>query len=130
ELSGVEIIEPLNKDAIRFDPEPSAARNPQPAPLLLSSLSAFRPLGDRAPEPQVAEAQRREFFAQLHRWLRQGHAVHIFCNNEGERQRFQEIWEEYGFGKAGQASGLPRSSRHEALFPELPAGEEEANSRD
>jgi transcription-repair coupling factor (superfamily II helicase) len=66
--------------------------------LHLNSLDAFRPVVDRAPEPQVAEAQRREFFAQLHRWLRQNYAVHVFCNNEGERQRFSEIWEEYGLG--------------------------------
>jgi transcription-repair coupling factor (superfamily II helicase) len=71
------------------------------------SLDAFRPLGERAPEPPIAEAQRREFFAQLHRWLRQGYAVHVFCNNDGERQRFTEIWDEYGFSKGGQASGLP-----------------------
>ncbi len=61
-----------------------------------SSLDAFRPLGAQAPEPQIAEAQRREFFAQLHRWSRQGYAVHVFCNNDGERERFQEIWKEYG----------------------------------
>jgi transcription-repair coupling factor (superfamily II helicase) len=58
------------------------------------SLDAFRPLGERAPDPQIAEAQRREFFNQLHRWLRYGYAVHIFCNNDGERQRFTEIWAE------------------------------------
>jgi transcription-repair coupling factor (superfamily II helicase) len=61
-----------------------------------SSLDAFRPLAERAPEPQVAEAQRREFFGQLHRWLRQDYSVHIVCNNDGERLRFAEIWEEYG----------------------------------
>jgi len=82
-----------------------------------SSLEAFRPLAERAPEPQVAEAQRREFFAQLHRWLRQGYAVHVFCNNDGERQRFTEIWDEYGLVqerskaeggslKAGEIAGL------------------------
>ena len=60
-------------------------------------LDAFRPMGDRPPEPQVAEVQRREFFSQLHRWVRQGYAVHVFCNNDGERQRFHEIWAEYGF---------------------------------
>jgi transcription-repair coupling factor (superfamily II helicase) len=58
------------------------------------SLDAFRPLGERAPDPQVAEAQRREFFNQLHRWLRHGYDVHVFCNNDGERQRFTEIWAE------------------------------------
>jgi nicotinamide riboside kinase len=47
---------------------------------------------------QIAEAQRREFFQQLHRWLRQDFVVHVFCNNDGERQRFEEIWKEHGFG--------------------------------
>ncbi len=61
---------------------------------LFSSLEAFRPVTERAPELQIAEAQRREFFNQLHRWLRQGYAVHVFCNNDGERQRFEEIWTE------------------------------------
>lgn len=65
-------------------------------PVVLGSLEAFRPLEGPAAEPQVAEVQRREFFAQVHRWLRQGYAVHVFCNNEGERQRFGEIWAEYG----------------------------------
>ncbi len=59
-------------------------------------LDAYRPLLERAPEPRVAEEQRREFFAQLHRWLCQGYGVQVFCNNDGERQRFAEIWKEYG----------------------------------
>jgi len=58
------------------------------------SLDAFRPLGERAPDPPIAEAQRREFFHQLHRWLRQDYAVHVFCNNDGERDRFCEVWAE------------------------------------
>ena len=62
------------------------------------SLEAFRPLAERPPELPVAEAQRREFFQQLHRWLRQNYAVHVFCNNAGERQRFDEIWAELGLG--------------------------------
>ena len=73
------------------------------------SLEAFRPLPERAPEPQVAEAQRREFFAQLHRWLRQGYGVHVFCNNNGERQRFTEIWGEYGFAEGDQTGVRPSS---------------------
>ncbi len=63
-----------------------------------TSLDAFRPITDRAPDPHVAEVQRREFFAQMHRWLRQGYVVQVFCNNDGERQRFREIWQEYGLG--------------------------------
>jgi transcription-repair coupling factor (superfamily II helicase) len=72
----------------------SAIRNPQ-----FDSLDAFRPLAESAPEPQIAEAQRREFFAQLHRWLRQDYSVHVFCNNDGEQQRFTEIWKEFGFAQ-------------------------------
>ncbi|MFZ1073679.1 MAG: transcription-repair coupling factor [Verrucomicrobiia bacterium] len=70
------------------------------------SLDAHRPLAERAPELQIAEAQRREFFHQLHRWLRQGHAVNVFCNNAGEQQRFEEIWQELGLG-----SGVPDSGK-------------------
>ncbi len=62
------------------------------------SLDAFRPIVERAAEPAVVEAQRREFFAQLHRWSRQDRAVHVFCNNDGEQERFGEVWKEYGFG--------------------------------
>lgn len=70
-------------------PEPICIRT-----LEFASLDTFRPLSERAPEPQIADAQRREFFHQLHRWLRQDFGVHVFCNNEGERQRFEEIWQE------------------------------------
>jgi transcription-repair coupling factor (superfamily II helicase) len=77
--------------------EPLAALNlPSEGFADLQGLEAFRPLAERAPDPQVAQAQRKEFFEQLHRWLRQGFAVHVFCNNHGERQRFVEIWQEYG----------------------------------
>jgi transcription-repair coupling factor (superfamily II helicase) len=71
---------------------------------VFNSLDAFRPLAERAPEPQIAEAQRREFFQQLHRWLRQNYAVHVFCNNDGERQRFEEIWKEIGLKQESAVS--------------------------
>ena len=74
-----------------------------PLDLNLPSLDAFRPLVEKAVESQIAEAQRREFFNQLHRWLRQDYAVHVFCNNDGERQRFSEIWAELGLeSKSGK----------------------------
>lgn len=79
-------------------------------PLLFESLDVFRPLPERAPEAVVAEAQRRQFFSQLHRWLRQDYAVHVFCNNDGERQRFHEIWTEYGLDDTGAAPAAPRPS--------------------
>jgi transcription-repair coupling factor (superfamily II helicase) len=72
----------------------AAREDARPTALNFDSLDAFRPLGERAPDPQIAETQRREFFNQLHRWLRYGYAVHVFCNNDGERQRFEEIWAE------------------------------------
>jgi transcription-repair coupling factor (superfamily II helicase) len=73
------------------------AANPQfeISSLQFENLEAFRPLAERAPEPQIAEAQRREFFQQLHRWLRQNYSVHVFCNNDGEKQRFEEVWKEH-----------------------------------
>ena len=91
--------------AIRVaEAEEADTANPQ-----FQNLDAFRPLSERAPDPQIAEAQRREFFNQLHRWLRQGHAVHVFCNNDGERQRFTEIWKEYGFESPKPKVQSPKS---------------------
>jgi transcription-repair coupling factor (superfamily II helicase) len=72
-----------------------------PATLGFQSLEVFRPIGNRRPEPPIAEAQRQEFFKQLHRWRRQDYAVYLFCNNVGERERFEEIWREYGLGETG-----------------------------
>ena len=77
---------------------------------IFQTLDTWRPLADRPPEPQVAEMQRREFFNQLHRWLRQGFDVRVFCNNDGERQRFREVWNEYGLGGVGRASNPSHSS--------------------
>ena len=73
--------------------------------LEIASLEAFRPMGARIADPQIIEAQRREFFAQIHRWRRQGHEVLVLCNNEGEQQRLEEIWAEYGF--AAESEALP-----------------------
>ena len=91
-------------------------RNPQSADPQFENLDAFRPLAERAPEPQVAEAQRREFFAQMHRWLRQEYSVNIFSNNAGERQRFEEIWQEL----VGQASRLSSSPMSDEKLPQKP----------
>jgi transcription-repair coupling factor (superfamily II helicase) len=116
-----------------FSPAPpEPARLPRPSPLApltsslptprFESLDAFRPLAERAPELQIAEAQRREFFAQLHRWLRQGYAVHVFCNNDGERQRFMEVWKEYGLSETGaaQPTSPPGASSRDLSAPLAP----------
>jgi transcription-repair coupling factor (superfamily II helicase) len=94
----------------------TATRSPSQQDLQFASLDAYRPLAERAPELQIAEAQRREFFHQLHRWLRRGFAVHVFCNNAGERQRFEEIWKELGLGSG--ISDLGKDSR--ATQPQNP----------
>jgi transcription-repair coupling factor (superfamily II helicase) len=70
--------------------------------LFFQGLDVYRPIGDHPPEAHIAEAQRKEFFGQLHRWTRQDYSVVIFCNNDGERQRFEEVWGEYGLGSASQ----------------------------
>ncbi len=98
-LATVELFE--GSESFQDGDESSLAVQPR-----FQSLEAFRPMVERAPDVQVAEAQRREFFAQLHRWLRQGFVVHVFCNTEGERQRFLEIWQEMGLINASQPSTL------------------------
>ncbi|HOY58172.1 MAG TPA: transcription-repair coupling factor [Verrucomicrobiota bacterium] len=87
---------PLDGTGTALDP---ATHDPNQANLTFTSLDAYRPLGDRQPDPQVAEAQRRQFFTQLHRWLRQGFAVEVFCNNTGEQQRLSELCREFGLGE-------------------------------
>lgn len=72
--------------------------------LRMESLEAFRPLTEQPPIAQAAEIQRREFFGQLHRWLRQGFLVLVVCNNEGERQRFEELWREMLREHSGQSA--------------------------
>ncbi|MBI5395207.1 MAG: transcription-repair coupling factor [Verrucomicrobia bacterium] len=59
--------------------------------MTVNSLDAYRPVAGAAPEPGVAEQERKKFFAQLRRWTAEDYEVFIFCNNEGERQRLREI---------------------------------------
>jgi len=70
-------------------------------------LDVYRPLGESSGDPQIADAQRREFFSQLHRWLRNGYEVWVVCGTEGELQRFDELWTEYGLaGRKGEAKPM------------------------
>ena len=59
--------------------------------MTINSLDAYRPVAGAAPDPGVAEQERKKFFAQLRRWAGEDYEVSIFCNNEGERQRLREI---------------------------------------
>jgi len=76
-------------EALAIDP-PAAYVN-----LRLASLDAFRPLDTRSPEPEIAEQMRRSFFEQMLRWTAEGYSLHVFCSNDGEKQRFEELWREY-----------------------------------
>ncbi len=88
------------------------ARDDMPGPSFpCPGIDAYRPIGAVLPDPQLAEDQRRAFFAQLHRWLRQDHAVHVFCGHDGERQRFHELWTDYGLGEPRPATHLGVLSR-------------------
>jgi transcription-repair coupling factor (superfamily II helicase) len=93
-------------------PSHSASHHPPPSGLVFESLDAYRPIGATLPDPAVAEAQRREFFSQMHRWLRQGYRVDVFCNTEGEKQRFGELWQEYGLAGSSQIPGHPPPETH------------------
>jgi len=74
------------------------------ADLELRSLDPYRPVDLSLPRPEAMETQRRRFFEQMHRWLRRGFEVIVFCNNEGEARRFQEVWEELIPGASGAAA--------------------------
>lgn len=73
---------------------------------VFESLETHCPPNAKAPDLPAAEQWRRQFFEQMHRWLRQGHRVDVFCNNTGERDRFLEIWSELGWSEESFAGEL------------------------
>ncbi|HUI06768.1 MAG TPA: transcription-repair coupling factor [Verrucomicrobiae bacterium] len=81
-------------EAIATESLATPAVSAGPLNLRLVSLEAFRPLEARAPEPEVADRMRREFFDQLRRWIDEGYVLHVLCGTDGERQRFEELWRE------------------------------------
>jgi transcription-repair coupling factor (superfamily II helicase) len=85
--SGLTIVQLT--EALAIDPPPSYIN------LRLASLDAFRPLDTRSPEPEIAEQMRRSFFEQMQRWTIEGYSLQVFCSNDGEKQRFEELWHEY-----------------------------------
>lgn len=60
----------------------------------LEPMDAFRPIPNTPPPPEVEAHQRKEFFAQMHRWLRQRLNLYVFCETEAELARFRELWAE------------------------------------
>ena len=53
---------------------------------LNSALNRFRML-------EISDLEHARALARV----RQDYAVHVFCNNDGERERFSEVWKEFGF---------------------------------
>ncbi len=92
-------------------PEPSSL-----AQVSFSGLEAYRSADERGLEPQIVEARRRDFLGQLHRWMRQGRETLVFCNNEGERDRFLEIWNDCGFDEPQS----PPSGKKKSATPGRP----------
>lgn len=94
------VMEELSsRGVVRIDFSQAGSFGEQVLDLGLESIEVFRPDTDRQPDLVVAEAQRREFLSQIHRWLRQGHAVHAFFNNPSEQQQFLEMWRDAGFDR-------------------------------
>ena len=73
---------------------------------VFESLEAHCPPNDEAFDLPAAEQWRRQFLGQMHRWLRQGYWVDVFCNNAGERNRFLEIWSELSWSEESFAGKL------------------------
>jgi transcription-repair coupling factor (superfamily II helicase) len=92
-------------EAIVIDPPPEYIN------LRLASLDAFRPLDVRPPEPEIAEQMRRSFFEQMQRWADEEHALFLFCGNDGEKQRCEELLEEYQFHSPRLQIGIGGLSR-------------------
>ncbi len=95
QMRRVELVEVASDTSLDLAGERAAPDLLLPA---MTSLEAYRPMATTLPEASVAEAQRKAFFEQMHRWLRSAHQVWVFCQTEGERQRFGELWDEYGLG--------------------------------
>jgi len=76
-------------EAIALEPPPGYFN------LRLAALDAYRPLDTRAPVPELAETMRRQFFDQMHRWVAEDYQLQVLCSTDGERQRFEELWQEH-----------------------------------
>jgi transcription-repair coupling factor (superfamily II helicase) len=83
--------------------EISSVIGPDERNLNAVSLETFRAISAHMPPPEVAERLRREFFSQMKMWTDNRFRLFIFCNNDGEKQRFEEILAEYGM------ENLPRT---------------------
>ena len=86
----------------------SALRTPH-----FESLEASRPLPERA---RSRKWRRRSGTVLRPTGGVEGYAVHVFCNNDGERgQRGAEIWEEYGLGQGKREGRRPKFAKRPIL---------------
>ena len=83
----------------------------------VENIEHYFPTNISVTEKNLPEIRQQEALEQIHRWLRQGNKVTVFCNNEGEKSRFLEIWSELQTGKTLIQSPETRSplETHEYL---------------
>jgi transcription-repair coupling factor (superfamily II helicase) len=91
-LEGSALVEAAEESSLDFSPQ--AADTGLKSELLCDFTTAFldHGLGEfEAGDFVVDEMKRERFFAQLRAWRTDGWSVHIFCNNEGEVERLNDL---------------------------------------
>jgi transcription-repair coupling factor (superfamily II helicase) len=91
-LEGSALVEAAEESSLDFSPQ--SADTGLKSELLCDFTTAFleHGLGEfEAGDFVVDEMKRERFFAQLRAWRTDGWRVHIFCNNEGEVERLNDL---------------------------------------
>jgi transcription-repair coupling factor (superfamily II helicase) len=91
-LEGSALVEAAEESSLDFSPQ--SADTGLKSELLCDFTTAFldHGLGEfEAGDFVVDEMKRERFFAQLRAWRTDGWSVHIFCNNEGEVERLNDL---------------------------------------
>lgn len=88
-----EELEKAGHKVIYLDEAPMAERY-EDSVLEIQSLDQWAIRSGREEDVQVMETRRHDLFEQLSRWIRMDFDVRVFCSNEGEKRRVQELWDE------------------------------------
>ena len=92
-LEGSALVEAAEESSLDFSPQSADDTGLKPE-LLCDFTTAFldHGLGEfEAGDFVVDEMKRERFFAQLRAWRTDGWSVHVFCNNEGEVERLNDL---------------------------------------
>lgn len=89
------------------------------ADLRLYTIEAHVARGSGGGESEILSERRRlSFFESIQEWLQSDFRTYIVCNNEGERDRFRELWEEYERSQ----KLVPSSRRFETALASISSG--------